>query len=122
VWIYIYITTFYKEGGSPEFDRAIKEWINGDDGARAGNGGGDKVAAVTAMGYDAYYVALEALQKAGSADPAAIKAHLPALSYTGVTGLIAFDVNGDALRDTAFVKKSNNETGEWELITQQGVK
>ncbi len=33
------------------------------------NGGNDTIAAVTAMGYDAYYVALEALKAAGSTDP-----------------------------------------------------
>ena len=40
------------------------------------NGGNDTIAAVTAMGYDAYYVALEALKAAGSTDPAAVKAAL----------------------------------------------
>ena len=61
-------------------------------------------AAVTAMGYDAYYVALEALKAAGSTDPAAVKAALPGVTYTGVTGDIAFDDIGDAIRDTAYIK------------------
>ena len=49
------------------------------------------ISAVTAMGYDAYYVALEAIKAANSADPAAIKAALGGVTYTGVSGSIAFD-------------------------------
>ena len=36
------------------------------------------------MGYDAYYVALEAIKAADSTDPAAIKAALWDVTYTGV--------------------------------------
>ena len=70
------------------------------------------------MGYDAYYVALEALKAAGSPDKAAVKAALPSLTYTGVSGDIAFDSIGDAVRDTAYIKHSTN-TGAWELETVQ---
>ena len=71
------------------------------------NGGNDTIAAVTAMGYDAYYVALEALKAAGSTDPAAVKAALPGVTYTGVSGAIAFDEQGDAIRDTAYIKTAD---------------
>lgn len=118
----IYVTTFYQEGGNEEFDSGIKEWINGDSTAKANNGGDDTVAAVTAMGYDAYYVALEALKAAGSTDPAAVNEALWDVSYTGVTGKIEFDdVNGDALRDTAYVKCANTESGVWDFVAEQGV-
>ncbi|MCI9622224.1 MAG: ABC transporter substrate-binding protein [Lachnospiraceae bacterium] len=118
----IYVTTFYQEGGNEEFDSGIKEWINGDSTAKANNGGDDTVAAVTAMGYDAYYVALEALKAAGSTDPAAVNEALWDVSYTGVTGKIEFDdVNGDALRDTAYVKCANTESGAWDFVAEQGV-
>ena len=103
--IQLYVSTFYQEGGDPEFDAGIKEYINTNADAMAANGGDDTIAAVTAMGYDAYYVALEAIKAAGSADPAAIKAALWDVTYTGVSGHIAFDdVNGDAIRDTAYIK------------------
>jgi branched-chain amino acid transport system substrate-binding protein len=118
----VYVTTFYHEGGAPAFDSGIKAWINSDATAKANNGGDDKVAAVTALGYDAYYVALEALKSAGSVNPGDVLSVLPDLKYAGVTGPIAFDENGDALRDTAFVKVCNSETGEWEFVAQQGVK
>ena len=52
------ITTFYQEGGAPEFDAGIKEWMNSNADALTNNGGNDMVSAVTAMGYDAYFVAL----------------------------------------------------------------
>ena len=113
----ICVTTFYQEGADAEFDAGIKEWINSDSTALANNGGNDELAAVTVMGYDAYYVALEALKAAGSTDPAEVLKVLPSLSYEGVTGAIAFDEVGDALRDSAFVKKCNTETGVWDFVT-----
>ena len=118
----IAVTTFYQEGADADFDAAIKAWINSDATAKANNGGNDELAAVTVMGYDAYYVALEALKKAGSTDPADVLAVLPNLTYTGVTGAIAFDSIGDAKRDTAFVKACNTETGKWDFVAEQGIK
>ena len=118
----VHVTTFYQEGGAPKFDSGIKAWINSNATAKSNNGGDDKVAAVTAMGYDAYYVALEALKKAGSTKPADILRVLPSLTYTGVSGAIAFDRNGDAVRDVAYVKKANTTTGDWEFVAVQGIK
>lgn len=120
--VQLYVSTFYQEGGSPDFDEGVKNYINSNADAKAANGGNDTIAAVTAMGYDAYYVALEAMKAAGSVDPAAIKAALPGVSYDkGVSGAIAFDDVGDAVRDTAYIKHSTN-TGSWELETVQTVK
>ena len=113
----ICVTSFYQEGADAEFDAGIKAWINGDATAKANNGGNDELAAVTVMGYDAYYVALEALKAAGSTDPAKVLEVLPSLTYVGVTGNIAFDEIGDALRDSAFVKECNTETGVWDFVT-----
>ena len=119
--VQLYVSTFYQEGGDPDFDAGIKEYINTASGALEANGGNDTVAAVTAMGYDAYYVALEAIKAAGSTDPAAIKAALWDVEYDGVSGHIAFDdTNGDAVRDTAYIKHSTND-GAWELEKQQTV-
>ena len=118
--VQLYVSTFYQEGGSPEFDEGVKAYINENAEALTNNGGNDTIAAVTAMGYDAYYVALEALKAAGSTDPAAVKAALAGVTYDGVSGHIAFDEEGDAIRDTAYIKHSTN-TGAWELETQQTV-
>ena len=119
--VQLYVSTFYQEGGNPEFDAGIKEYIHTASGALEANGGNDTVAAVSAMGYDAYYVALEAIKAADSVDPAAIKAALWDVEHDGVSGHIAFDdENGDAVRDTAYIKHSTND-GAWELETQQTV-
>ena len=117
--VQLYVSTFYQEGGSPEFDDGIKAWLNEDATAMTNNGGNDTIAAVTAMGYDAYYVALEALKAAGSIDPAAVKAALPGVTYTGVTGDIAFDDIGDAIRDTAYIKVADTANNAWALETMQ---
>ena len=120
--VQVYVTTFYQEGGNPEFDAGIKAWINADAQAKTNNGGDDKIAAVSAMGYDAYYVALEALKAAGSIDPAAVLAVLGDVTYEGVSGSIAFDdINGDAIRDVAYVKQCDTATAEWIFIAQQGI-
>ena len=120
--VQLFVSTFYQEGGAPEFDNGIKEWLNSDSTAMTNNGGNDTIAAVTAMGYDAYYTALEALKAAGSPDKAAVKAALPSLTYTGVSGSIAFDSTGDAIRDTAYIKTSDNAAGAWTLETVQTAK
>ena len=114
--VQICVTTFYQEGADPEFDAGIKEWMNSDATALANNGGNDMVAAVSVMGFDAYYFALEALKAAGSIDPADILEVLPEVSYEGVSGLIVFDENGDAMRDVAVIKECNTETGDWSFL------
>ena len=116
-----YVTTFYQEGGNPEFDSGIKEWINANPDAKTNNGGNDMVAAVTAIGYDAYFTALEALKIAGSTDPKAVLEALPSVSFEGVTGLIEFDDIGDAKRDAAYIKTANTEAGVWDFVKVQTV-
>ena len=115
----LYVTTFYQEGGNKEFDEGMKEFVNSD----SNNGGNDTIAAVSAMGYDAYFTALEALKGAGSTDPAKVNEALWDVKYDGVCGHIEFDKeNGDAVRDTAYVKQANTETGAWEFVGEQGIK
>ena len=110
----ITVTTFYPEGADADFDSSIKAWINGNSTNLANNGGDDTVAAVTAMGYDAYFFALAALQKAGSTDPAKVMEAIWSTEINGVTGPIALDqTNGDAIRNTAFVKQADTANGTW---------
>ena len=117
------VTTFYQEGGNPDFDNGIKEWINSDSTAKANNNGNDQIAAVSAMGYDAYFVALEAIKKANSKEPADILAVLPDLVYEGgVCGTVKFNETGDAEKTEAVVKHCNTETGEWEFVKTQSIK
>lgn len=115
------ITTFYQEGANPEFDNGFREWLNSDSEYLTNNGGNDMIAAVSAMGYDTYLVALEAMKIAGSTDSRAILEALPRVDITGVSGRIIFDEIGDAVRSSAFVKRVNSETGDWEFVTEQTV-
>ena len=88
--------------------------------AKTNNGGNTDLAAVTAMGYDAYFVALEAMKAAGSTQPADILAALPSLQVSGlVCGDVSFNDVGDANKTEAFVKKCNTETGSWEFLKTQ---
>ena len=119
--VQVVVTTFYQEGANAAFDEGFKAWLAEDGEALTNNGGNDIIAGVTAMGYDAYYVALEALKAAGTTDSAAVMAALPAVTYDGVSGHIEFDETGDAIRTTAYVKTVNNETGDWEFLTEQTV-
>jgi branched-chain amino acid transport system substrate-binding protein len=120
--VQISVSTFYAEGGDPNFEKGIKAWLNENSEAMTNNGGNDMIAAVTVMGYDAYYTALEAIKKAGSIDKADILAVMPSVTYSGVSGKIAFDDVGDAVRDSAYIKKANTETGVWDFVTVATVK
>ena len=122
----ISVTTFFVEGST---DKQITDFVDGFKGylasnatALTNNGGNDEIAAVTAMGFDAYYVALEALKKAGSTKGADIQKILPGVTYKGVSGDIAFDKNGDAVRNVAYVKKVDKATGKWQFVSVQSVK
>lgn len=117
--VQVFVSTFYAEGGNKTFDDGIKAYINGNADAKTTNGGDDTISAVTAMGYDVYYVALEALKAAGSTDPAKVMEALPGVTYDGVSGHIAFDETGDAIRDTAYIKTIDSATNTWKFVTQQ---
>ncbi|MFI3313096.1 MAG: ABC transporter substrate-binding protein, partial [Eubacteriales bacterium] len=119
----IFVSTFYQEGGTPEFDEGFKEWINSAQVNLDNNGGDDTVAAVSAMGYDAYNFALEAIKNAGSTDPSAINEAIWDTTLTGVTGEIVIDrdADGDAIRNTAFIKAADTANVAWVLETEQTI-
>jgi branched-chain amino acid transport system substrate-binding protein len=61
-------------------------------------------AAVTALGFDGYIVALDAIKRADSLDTVKIRDALAATSgFAGATGIITLDKNGDATK-SAFIK------------------
>ena len=119
--IEIYVSTFYQEGGDEAFDTGFKAFLNADSNNLSENGNNDMISAVSAMGYDAYMVAIEAIKAANSADPQAINEALWAVTYTGVSGDIAFDDIGDAIRDVAYIKTVNTEESIWDFVTVQSV-
>ena len=122
----IFVTTFFVEGSKDkivtDFVDGFRNYINTNATAKTNNGGDDEIAAVSAMGFDAYYTALAALKNAGSTKSADVMAALPKTTLTGVSGSIAFDSTGDAKRDVAYVKQVNNSTGKWNFIAVQKVK
>ncbi len=103
------LSTFFDEADptAVDFVKGFKEYLKANPEALEKNGG-DGVAAVSALGYDAYMTALAAIEAAGSVDPQAIRDALPGVSITGVTGAISFDENGDAKKDMAFIKTVEN--------------
>ena len=115
----LYVSTFYAEGGNPDFEAGIKEWMNADATRLENNGGNDMLSAVTVMGYDAYMVAIEAIKAADSAEAADVMAALPGVTYTGISGDISFNDTGDANRDAAYIKTANTETGVWDFVAVQ---
>ena len=109
--VQVYCSTFFDEnddsGAAKEFVTGFKEWLNADSQKLTNNGGNDIVAAVSALGYDGYMVALEAIKAAGSTDGTAIRDALYGVNYDGVTGNITFDqTTGDANKDMAYIKKA----------------
>ena len=124
--VQVYVTTFFVEGSTDPkvtaFVDGFRGYLNSNATAKTNNGGDDEIAAVSAMGFDVYYTALEALKAAGSTKGADVIKALPGVTYEGVSGAISFDQNGDAVRDVAYVKKVNNESGKWDFVAQQSVK
>lgn len=70
--------------------------------------------------YDAVMVVVEAIKRAGSAEPAKILAELPKTDHQGVTTRIQFDENGD-LKDGA-VSLYVARGGKWEALETIGGK
>lgn len=72
-------------------------------------------ASVTALAYDAYILLIDAIERAGSADPEAIKDALAATEgFDGAAGVVTLDVNGDAVKN-AVIKTVQN--GEFTYLT-----
>lgn len=87
-------SSFY-DPAAPQTERT-KEFLD----AYARKYGKDTLAAgVTALGFDAYLLALDAIQKAGTTDGPALRDTLSKTKdFEGSTGYITFDENGDAIK------------------------
>lgn len=107
----IAFSTFFneKDPGVVDFISGFQAYLNGSADNLKLNGNNDTVAAVSALGYDAYMTMVTALESmTGDVTGEALRTALAATTYTGVTGEIKFDDNGDAMRDTAVIKTMTN--------------
>lgn len=108
------LSTFFDENDNTstvakDFVKGFKEYLNSNAANIAANGNTDGVAAVSALGYDAYMTVYNAIASLdgteGDITSAAIRDAIASVNYTGVTGSITFDENGDAQKDTAYIKE-----------------
>ncbi len=114
------LSTFFDETDesnpvAAEFVNGFKEYLNSDPQNITWNAGTDTVAAVSALGYDAYMAVYNALAALDGTDvetvnSVAIRDALKNVSFDGVTGTITFDENGDAVKTTAYIKTVTEES------------
>lgn len=125
----VYCSTFFDESETEnkkaaEFVSGFKQYLHDNSEFYEMNGSNDMVAAVSALGFDAYNVAMQAIRKAAdekgekftSADVAGA---LWGIEYDGVTGSISFDENGDAIKDTAVIKKAKADGSGFDVVKNQ---
>lgn len=103
----VVVSTFFDEADTSntvatDFVKGFKEYLKAHPEDMQKNGG-EGVAAVSALGYDGYMVAVAAIEAAQSTEGAKIRDALVSAQITGVTGAIAFDENGDAKKDMAYL-------------------
>lgn len=120
------LSTFFDENDesnpvAKEFVTGFKEYLNSDPQNLTLNGGTDGVAAVSALGYDAYmamYNALAALDGTeGDLTSVSVRDALVNVAFDGVTGSISFDENGDAKKNVAYIKQVKD--GKFEFLKTQ---
>lgn len=59
--------------------------------------------AFSALGYDSVFLIADAIQRAGTVDSQTLVAALKGSDYTGVTGKLAFDKNGNPTKDVVVI-------------------
>lgn len=119
-------STFFDENDestpmAKDFVNGFKAFLNEDPQRVTLNGGTDGVAAVSALGYDAYmtmYNALKGLDGVeGDLTSVNVRDALVNVNFDGVTGNITFDEVGDANKDAAYLKQI--EGGKFVYVKKQ---
>lgn len=101
----VVLSTFFDEA-EPATPEAAK-FITGFKEYLKKNNLDEIIPAVSALGYDSYLTAIEAIKAANSTDGTKIRDALKGVNVVGVTGSISFDEKGDANKDMAFIKTIN---------------
>lgn len=119
----VYCSTFFDENDdgaeAAAFVKGFKEWMNADSQRLTNNGGTDIVAAVSALGYDAYMTAIEGIKLAQSTEGPAIREALFKVDFPAVTGRITINELGDANKEAAYVKEATD--GAFQFVKVQYV-
>ncbi len=119
----VYFSDFYDENDqnatqvSKDFVAGFKAWLNADPQRLTNNGGNDIIAAVSALGYDAYMTAIEAIKKTEAGTKEQIAEALPGVDFDGVTGKIVFNENGDAMKDIVYIKIADTKSLSYIFVT-----
>ncbi|MDD3573082.1 MAG: amino acid ABC transporter substrate-binding protein, partial [Eubacteriales bacterium] len=123
----VYFSDFFDENDenasqvSKDFVTGFKAWLNANPQNLTNNGGNDIIAAVSALGYDAYMTAVEAIKATENGSKDQIAEVLPSVSYDGVTGMIVFDENGDAKKDIAYIKIADTQSLNYIFVTTTSI-
>ncbi len=124
----VYCSTFFDESDSSstaakDFVTGFKAWLNANADKKDMNGGNDIVAAVSALGFDAYNIAIAAIREAAEAKGSALTSIDVAQALctikleNAVTGTIQFNTTGDAIKDSAYIKKAGE--GKFDFVKLQ---
>ncbi|HAF48314.1 MAG TPA: branched-chain amino acid ABC transporter substrate-binding protein, partial [Anaerolineaceae bacterium] len=71
---------------------------------------GEAPSAMAALGYDAYMLVIDAIERAGSFDRDAIRDAMASTeNFEGVTGYITINETGDAVKDAVVLEVQNGE-------------
>ena len=117
----VYYSTFFSADNkdAAEFVEGFQKYLNSDPKNLELNGNTDAIASVSALGYDTYMSFVHAIESLkGDVTGEAICNALKTLDFTGVTGRITFDENGDAKKDVAFIESFVD--GNMKLVGFQG--
>jgi len=108
----IVLSTFFDDAAPA--NKEAESFVTGFKDYLKKNNQSEIIPAVSALGYDAYLVALQAIKDAASTDSTKIRDAMVNVQIDGVTGSISFDENGDAKKDMAFIKTVEN--GEFKFL------
>ena len=115
----VYVIADYDGCGTEQvsagFASRFSAWAGDNKDVRLKNGGSTYASSYSALGYDAYMLLVKAIKSAASTEPAAISDALLKMSYSGVTGTLAFD-GGRTGRTLTYVKQLDRDTGRFTLI------
>lgn len=117
----VYYSTFFSadDKDAAEFVEGFQKYLNSDPKNLELNGNTDAIASVSALGYDTYMSFVHAIESLkGDVTGETICNALKTLDFTGVTGRITFDENGDAKKDVAFIESFVD--GNMKLVGFQG--